>query len=655
MVRRIVDLAEDLAPIALIGVGGIGKTSIALTVLHHRRIKKRFGNNRRFLRCDQFAASRANFLRCLSQVIGAGVENPEDLAPLRPSLTSGEMLIVLDNAESILDPQGASGREINAVVEELSKFSNICLCITSRITTVPPDCKTLTIPTLSMEAARQAFYHIYQQGGQSNSVNNILKQLDFHPLSVTLLATLANQNLWDGDRLAREWKKRQTGVLRTGYDEGLASTIELSLSSPTFRNLGPEARGLLEVVAFLPQGIDENNLDWLFPTIPNRATIFDSFCILSLTYRDNGFITMLSPLRDYLRPRDPMSSPLVRATKDHYFARMSVQLDRNAPAFRESRWIVSEDVNTEYLVDIFTPIGAKSPEAWKACAKFIEHLLNHKPRHTVLGQKIQDLPDSHRFKIDCMLKLTDLCRSIGNDVERKQLLSRTLKLQRKRGDDSRIAEILEDLADANRMLKFYKEGIKQAREALEIRQRLGDSRVVQAESWNYLARLLHGDDQLDAAKEAASHGIQLLPKKGHEYTVYQFHHLLGIICESKGEREEAISHLEAALAIASRFKWHDRLCWIHHSLALLFCDEREFERAHNHARQAKSLSADDAFTLGGAMELQAMIWFKQLKFKEAKSEALRASETYEKLGATMSVKRCRELLYGIEQIEILNQ
>ena len=258
LIEEVIKLARDLKSTALIGAGGIGKTSIALSVLHHPHIAARFGHERRFIRCDEFPASRVHFLSQLSKVIGAAVENPESLKPLRPFLSSKEMLIVVDNAESILDPQGTNTREIYAIINQLCEIETICVLITSRIRTVPPRCARPKIPTLSMEAACDIFYDIYgDHNGRPDTIDDLLRRLDFHALSITLLATAASHNDWSYSRLAEEWETHRAQALRTDLDESLASSIELSLNSPTFRNLDPLARDLLGVVAFFPHGVDE--------------------------------------------------------------------------------------------------------------------------------------------------------------------------------------------------------------------------------------------------------------------------------------------------------------------------------------------------------------------------------------------------------------
>ena len=648
LIEKTVGLAEALTPIALIGAGGIGKTSIALTVLNHERIKQRFGDNRRFIRCDQFPASHVHFLARLSKAIGAGVENPKDLIPLQSFLSSRETIIVLDNAESILDPQGADAQEIYGIVERLSEFKTICLCITSRISTVPRHCKRPIIPTLSMESACEIFYGICDNGGRSDIISNLLRRLDFHALSITLLATTASHNLWDHDRLAREWDTQRVRILRTEYNESLAATIELSFASPSFRGLGPEARDLLGIIAFFPQGINENNLDWLFPTISNRRDIFNKLCVLSLTYRNNGFTTMLAPLRDYLRPKDPKTSSLLRATKERYLRRLSVRVSPQRSGFEEAQWIASEDVNVEHLLDVFTSIDAKSVEIWTGCTNFINHLYWHKPRLIGLGPKIEGLPDVHPCKPECLFKLSQLSDSVGNFVERKRLVTHALKIWRERRNKAKVAETLRFLSGANRQLGLYKEGIQNVKEASELYDKLGDVGG-QARALEQLARLLHGDGQLDAAETAVTKLFAILPDEPRPHDLCRSHHLLGKIYSSKGETGQAINQFKMALNIASPLNWHSDASRNHQNLAQIYFDQGRFDDTHAHINQAKLHSINDPYALGRATVLQAECWYRERRYEEAKAECLCAIELLGNLGATEKVQRCRELLRDVEE------
>ena len=647
LIDEIVGLAQQLTPLALIGAGGIGKSSIILTVLQDGRIKRRFGQDRRFIRCDEFPASYAHFLRRLSSAVGAGIENPEHMFSLRRFLSSKEILIVLDNAESILDPEGPSAREIYAAVDELARFSNICLCITSRISLIPPDCKSINVPPLPIGAAQDAFYRIYGYGERSNPINDILEQLDNHPLSITLLATVAQQNQWDSNRLVVEWDKKRTGVLRARHSHSLAATIDLSFASPMFRELGPNARPLLEVIAFLPQGVDEKHIHWLFPAISEVQNVLDGFCVLSLAYRNNGFITMLAPLRDHLRPKDPSSSPLLVATKEIYFTRLSGEVLPGQPGFEEARWITTEDVNVEHLLDVFTTIDTNTESIWDACARFMAQLALHKSRLVTLGPNIEALPDNHPPKPQCLFDLSRLFESVGNFTECKRLLTHSLKLWGEQGNDFQAARALAKLSDANRELNLCEEGIPQAREASEIFEQLGEV-VQQADSLITLVWLLWGDGQLDAAEEAGSRAIDLLPEKGEELRVCEAHRALGDTYRVKCNIKKAIHHFKVALGIASSLNMDNQLFWVHYGLVCIFTEDGKFADAQTHVERAKQYAVDNPYLLARVMDEQAQLWDRQGRFGDAKSEALRAIDAFEKVGAATYVEYMREFLHKIE-------
>ena len=240
---------------------------------------------------------------------------------------------------------------------------------------------------------------------------------------------------------------------------------------------------------------------------------------------------MLAPIRDYLSPRDPQSSPLLGTTRDHYFSRLSVDVDHDKPGFGETQWLASEDVNVEHLLDVSISFDQSSADTWDTCFHFMRHLYWHKPRQTILGPKVEALPDDHRSKPKCLTELSQLFGRVGNYAERKRLLIHSLELERRPGNDSRVAETLLYLSDVNRLLNLYREGIQQAKESLEVFERIGDTGG-QARCLTDLARLLFDDKQLDAAENAASRAIGLVPEG-----------VLGMIPHSKGVNPQADNEL----------------------------------------------------------------------------------------------------------------
>ena len=63
-----------------------------------------------------------------------------------------------------------------------------------------------------------------------------------------------------------------------------------------------------------------------------------------------------------------------------------------------------------------------------------------------------------------------------------------------------------------------------------------------------------------------------------------------------------------------------------------------------------SNAANNEYHLGGVMEMQAVIWYRQHRLEQAKSEALRAADIFEKLGSVRDVERCREHLQVMEEL-----
>ena len=84
-------------------------------------------------------------------------------------------------------------------------------------------------------------------------------------------------------------------------------------------------------------------------------------------------------------------------------------------------------------------------------------------------------------------------------------------------------------------------------------------------------------------------------------------------------------------------------------MARLFLTEDRFDKAQTHVEHAKSYAFSHPYYLADATKLQAELWYTQGLFEEARSEALRASDAYERLGSADDLENCRRLLREIER------
>jgi len=163
------------------------------------------------------------------------------------------------------------------------------------------------VPTLSGGDGRDAFYDLCRR---SSVIDDLITRLDFHPLSIDLLASSIRENDWDESTFLKAWDDGGTGGLEMRYRQTLRDAIEPSFRSPTIRNLGTAAREALNAIAAFPGGVEESRLEGMFPGITGIEVAVDVLCKFSLLYHQGGCVKVLSPFQFYFL--DSMLEPAQR-------------------------------------------------------------------------------------------------------------------------------------------------------------------------------------------------------------------------------------------------------------------------------------------------------------------------------------------------------
>ncbi|KAJ7038816.1 P-loop containing nucleoside triphosphate hydrolase protein, partial [Mycena alexandri] len=309
--------------IAVLGAGGMGKTSLVRIILHHTEIAARYGQHRFFVSCDT-----ASTKEDLANIIGAhlGIDPGRDLTKpvIRSLLECPPCLLILDNLEAVWEPA-----EFRKSIEDflclLADVQHLALIITMRGAERPANVRWTRpflqpLQPLSQDAAQKVFLAITDDSERLciENLDEILHLTGNIPLVIDLISHLVES---DGSAaVLLRWKKEATSTVSEGHDHrsNLDLSISLSLSSPRMRTL-PQAQGLLSLLSMLPDGLSDLELRQSELPIQDILTCKAVLLRTSLAYTDeNQRLKVLVPIRQYMQKQHPAFPALVQPLLTHF-------------------------------------------------------------------------------------------------------------------------------------------------------------------------------------------------------------------------------------------------------------------------------------------------------------------------------------------------
>ncbi|KAJ7718154.1 hypothetical protein B0H16DRAFT_1433453 [Mycena metata] len=305
--------------IAILGAGGMGKTSLAQAVLHHEEIVIKYQGNRFFVACDT-AASKVE----LAGLIGAhlGMKPGQDLtrAVLHHLSEGSTTLLILDNLETAWEPV-ESRKEVEEFLSLLTDIASLALMITMRGAERPSKVQWTrpflpSLEPLAQEAARKVFIAIAEDGHPMEEIDQVLSLTDNMPLSINLLAHAVDVE--GTTAILSRWQREHTSVISEGYDRrsNLESSILLSLESPRITST-PHSQELLSLLSILPDGLSDVELKQSNFAIQDILDCKRALLRTALAYLDDHKrLKVLVPIREYMAklrpPTDEMIGPLFK-------------------------------------------------------------------------------------------------------------------------------------------------------------------------------------------------------------------------------------------------------------------------------------------------------------------------------------------------------
>ncbi|KAJ7257664.1 P-loop containing nucleoside triphosphate hydrolase protein, partial [Mycena rebaudengoi] len=322
--REVVDLLKADSPrIAILGPGGMGKTSLAQAALHHADIAAKY-SERYFIPCHS-SITHNDLVSAISAHIGFESAQSSQVI-FQYFSTTQPALLVLDNFETTWEPISTRSK-VEEFLSLLTGVPHLALMITMRGAERPgkigwtrPFLRPLI--RLSDAAAHQILVDIAEDHHEPEKVQLLLDLTDNLPLAVTLMATVIG---YEGcDRTLSRWKEENTHSLSDGCDPRSSLDISIMLSYSGHR-MTHGAQQLLSLLSILPDGLSDADLTQSGLPIENILACKSTLIQVSLAHVDSSqCLKSLVPVREYIQRVHPPSPNLKIPLRQHLHAILCV-------------------------------------------------------------------------------------------------------------------------------------------------------------------------------------------------------------------------------------------------------------------------------------------------------------------------------------------
>ncbi|KAJ7320788.1 P-loop containing nucleoside triphosphate hydrolase protein, partial [Mycena albidolilacea] len=312
-------LLVDPARVAVLGPGGMGKTTLAMAALHHLKVANKY-QARHFISCES-THTRDSLVAIMGAHLGLDTSSTSERAVVALLSAGQSCLIILDNFETPWE--GLEGRaNVEGFLALLTDIPHVALLVTMRGAERPKNVQWThpflrPLMPLDQAAARQTFIEIADEIHDGSEVDQLLNITDNIPLAVQLVAGVA-ASIGCTDTMER-WNLERTVLISAGYDKrsNLDISIKLSLSSPRMLS-SPHAAELLSLMSLLSDGISDLDLVQSNIPIQDIAECKTTLIRTSLAYVDrSGRFKVLAPIREYIHLVRPPYLGLVRPLRKY--------------------------------------------------------------------------------------------------------------------------------------------------------------------------------------------------------------------------------------------------------------------------------------------------------------------------------------------------